>query len=248
MMFLNRFKDKLAIIPIEGPIMDGKMGLFPSFMKSSLEQSEEYLDKIRDDKHYKGLILEINSPGGSPYKSKQLARKIDSLNIFKVALIQEQGTSGAYWIASVCDKIVADDLSTIGGVGTISIRPDLTDFLEKLGINIDVQGEGKFKGEGMPFSEMTEEEKKHRRKMVKDMNELFKNQIKERRNIKKDSEVFEGKVFLGREAKKVGLVDHLGGRDTARKVFEKNTGITGLKLKDFSEEMRKGPSLLDFIR
>ena len=247
-MFLNRFKDKLAVIPIEGPIIDGKIGLLPSFMKSSIEQVEDYIDKIREDKHYKGLILEINSPGGSPYKSKQLARTIDSLDIFKVALIQEQGTSGAYWVASVCDKIIADELSTIGGIGTISIRPDITNLLKKLGVDIDVETEGKFKGEGMPFSEMTEEEKKHRRKMVKNMNDLFKMQIKEKRNIKKNSEVFEGKVFLGREAKKVGLVDHLGGRDMAKSVFKKNTGLTKVKLKDFGEEMRKGPSLLDFIR
>jgi len=247
-MVFDWFKDKIAVIPLEGPIMEGKIGLFPSLTKSSLEQAEEYLEKIKKDKHYKGLILEINSPGGSPYKSKQLARKIASLNMFKVALIQKQGTSGAYWVASVCDKIVADELSTIGGIGTISIRPDLTDFLEKLGIDIDVQEEGKFKGEGMPFSEMTEEEKRHRKKMVKDMNQIFKKQIKNRRDIKRGSEVFEGKVFLGTEAKKVGLVDYLGDRETARKVFEKNTGIIGLKMKDFGEAMRRGPSLLDLIR
>ncbi len=242
------FKDKLAVIPVEGPIMDGNFGLFPSLMRPSIGLVEEYLEKIRKDKRCKGLILEVNSPGGSPYKSKQLANKIDSLDMYKIAVIQEQGTSGAYWIASVCDKIVADELSTIGGVGTISIRPDLTDFFEKFGINIDVQGEGKFKGEGMPFSKMTEEEKEHRKKMIKDINEHFKKQIMQRRGLPKDSEVFESKVFLGNEAKEVGLIDHIGERDTAIKIFERDTGLSGLKVKDFGKDMRKGPSLLDFIR
>jgi len=206
------------------------------------------LEKIADKSRYKALILEINSPGGSPYKSRNLARKIERLDLFKVALIEEQCASGGYWIASNCDVIVADELSSVGGVGTISIRPDFSDLLDRLGIKFDIQSEGEFKKEGMPFSKMTEKGKEHRKEMVSEINKIFKEQIKKKRGIDEESEVFEGKVFLGREAKEVGLVDYLGDKKMAVKIVEKNLGSKDLKIKDFSEEMRRGPSLLDLIR
>ncbi len=247
-MRFNWFKDKIAIIPIKGPIMEGQGGLLGSLGASSVSQAEKILEKIAEKSRYKALILKINSPGGSPYKSRNLAKKIERLDLFKVALIEEQCASGGYWIASSCDVIVADELSSIGGIGTISIRPDFSDFLDRLGIKFDIQSEGEFKKEGMPFSEMTEEGKEHRKEMVSEINEIFKEQVKKRRGINEESEVFEGKIFLGREAKKVGLVDHLGDKEKAVKIAEKNVGSKGLKIKDFSEEMRAGPSILDLIR
>lgn len=247
-MIFDWFKDKIAIIPIKGPIMEGQGGLLGSLGGSSVSQAENILEKIADKSRYKALILEINSPGGSPYKSRNLARKIERLDLFKVALIEEQCASGGYWIASSCDVIVADELSSVGGVGTISIRPDFSDLLDRLGIKFDIQSEGEFKKEGMPFSKMTEEGKEHRKEMVSETNNIFKEQIKKRRGIDEESEVFEGKVFLGREAKKVDLVDYLGDKKKAVKIVEKNLGSKDLKVKDFSEEMRRGPSLLDLIR
>jgi len=247
-MIFNWFKDKIAIIPIKGPITEGQGGLLGSLGTSSVSQAEELLEKIADKSRYKALILEINSPGGSPYKSRNLARKIERLDLFKVALIEEQCASGGYWIASSCDVIVADELSSVGGVGTISIRPDFSDLLDRLGIDLDIHSEGEFKKEGMPFSKMTEEGKEHRKKMVSEINEVFKEQIKKRRNIEEDSEVFEGKVYLGKEAKKVGLVDQLGDKETALEIVKKRVDSKDLKIKDFSEEMRGGPSLLDLIR
>ncbi|MEF8835390.1 MAG: S49 family peptidase [Candidatus Thermoplasmatota archaeon] len=247
-MIFDWFKDKIAIIPVEGPIIGGQGGLLGSFGASSVDQAETYLEKIEDSSRYKGLILEINSPGGSPYKSRNFARMIERLDMYKVALIEEHGTSGAYWVSSSCDEIVADELSSVGGVGTISIRPDFSDFLDRLGINFDIQSEGKYKDEGMPFSKISEDGKEHRQEMVSEINDLFKEQIKKRRNISEESEVFEGKVYLGKEAKKVGLIDHLGGREEAIKLVQDRTGRTDLKIKDFGEEMRQGPSLLDLIR
>lgn len=248
MMIFDWFKDKVAVIPIEGNISGSQgMGLLPNMMQSSVSKAEDYLEKVRENDKYKGLILEINSPGGSPYKSKKLADMIDKLNVFKVAVIEEQAASGAYWIASACDMIVSDDLSNVGGVGTISIRPDFSDMMDKLGIKMDVEGRGKFKDEGLPFSHPSEEEKEHREDVVEEINEMFKEYIKKNREIK-DEDVFESKVYLGREAKKAGLVDHLGDRDTALRLFENRTGIKKYKVKDFRKEMEKGPSLLSLLR
>jgi len=246
-MIFDWFKDKIAVVPIKGPIMEGN-GFLGSLSTSSVSQAEEILEKIAKKSRYKALILEINSPGGSPYKSRNLARKIERLDMFKIALIEEQCASGGYWIASSCDVIVADELSSVGGVGTISIRPDFSNLLERLGIKFDIQSEGEFKKEGMPFSKMTDEGKEHRKRMVSEINEVFKEQIKMRRNIDEDSEVFEGKVYLGKEAKKVGLVDHLGDRKKAVEIVKRYVDSKDLKIKDFGESMRRGPSLLDLIR
>lgn len=248
-MIFDRFKDKLAILPLEGPIMEGQgPSIFPSFMQSSISRAEEYLDEINKNKRYKGLILEINSPGGSPYKSKRLAQKVEKLDLYKVARIKEQGTSGAYWIAAACDKIVADELSNVGSIGTISVRPDFSEFLKNLGIKMDIEEKGKFKGQGMPFSEISEEEKERRKEVLEEINEMFKDYIKRKRNVNEEGDVLEGKVFLGREAKNVGLIDYLGDRDKAIEVFEQETGMRDLTIKDFKKEIEKGPSILDLFR
>lgn len=247
-MILGWFKDKVAVLPLEGPIMEGSGGLMTPFGSSSMGKVEDYLEKIKSKSKYKALILKINSPGGSPYKSKKMAELVKSLDIFKIALIEEKCTSGAYWIASSCDYVLADELSSIGGVGTISVRPDFSDLLDKLGINFDIQSEGKFKDEGMPFSKMSEEGKQHRKEMVKEINDVFKEQIKNRRDISEDSDVFEGQVFLGKEAERKKLVDELGNKDRALEIAKNALNEENVKIKDFSDEIKKGPSLLDVIR
>lgn len=248
-MIFDRFKDKVAIIPLEGPIMEGQgMSIFSTLMRSSISKVEDYLKRVENNDKYKGLILDINSPGGSPYKSKKLANKVEKLKIFKVARVGEYCTSGAYWVASACDRIVADELSNVGGIGTISIRPDFSNFLENLGIKMDIEGKGKYKDQGLPFSKVTEEERERREQVIEEINDMFVEYIKRRRKIDSSSEALEGKVFLGREAKKKGLVDNIGDIDTAIKLLEHETGFKNLVLKDFRKELEKGHSLLDLLR
>lgn len=248
LMVFDRFKNKLAIIPLEGPIAEGSgMGIFPMGGKSPISKAEDYIDEIKEEKKYKALILEINSPGGSPYKSKDIAEKIESLDVYKVARIEEQGASGAYWIACSCDAIIADKLSSVGGVGVLSIRPDISDFLKEMGIDVDVKGKGKFKQAGFPFFKPSEEEEEQREQVLEKINQMFREHVSKNREIR-DDEVFEGKVYLGDEAKEKGLIDYIGGREEAIELCKKAAGYDDLTIKDFGKEIRKGPSFRDLFK
>lgn len=248
-MLFKRFKNKLAIIPLNGPIMGGGQSLFsPVSTQSSVEQVKSFLKEIKNRKRYRGLVLEINSPGGSPFLSKELGELVEGLDVYTVANVKEVCASGGYWVACSCDEIVGDELSTVGGVGTLSVRPDFSDFLDKLGVDFDVKSAGKFKEFGLPFSEPSREEEEQREKVLDKVNELFRKQVRESRDIDEDKDVLEGKVYLGEEAEELGLVDCLGDREKAIEVCERGCGYRDLAVVDFGEKMRKGPSLLDFIR
>ncbi len=228
--------------------MGDQQGPIPLPLPKPGSRIDEFLDRVGSDDKYKGLVLDINSPGGSPFRSKELGERIENMDLYSVAYIGETGTSGAYWIACSCDQIVASELSMVGSVGTLSIRPDLSKFLEKMGIDIDITSSGKFKGIGHPFSEPTEDENERRKVVMDKIDRLFKEHVKESRGLTGDEEVFEGKVYLGDESKEMGLIDHLGNREKAIEICRKGIGYEDLIVKDFKKEMRKGPSLLDLIR
>ncbi len=248
-MLWDKFKNKLAVVPLEGTIMGGGQSMFsPLPSQSPIEKAKSILEKISDKKRYRGLVLVINSPGGSPFLSKELGDLVEDLDLYSVACIKEIGASGGYWVACSCDEIVCDELSTVGGVGTLSIRPDLSDFLEELGIDLDVKSEGRFKEFGLPFLEPSEEEENQRERVLEEINNKFKQHVMESRGLSGDEEVFEGKVYLGEEAKEEGLVDYLGDKDKAIDVCVEGTGYSDLKTVDYKKKMREGPSLLELIR
>lgn len=248
-MLFKRFRNKLAIVPLEGPIMGGGQSFVsPLPTQSPIEKVKSILEDIKDKKRYRALVLEINSPGGSPFLSKEIGELIESLDLYCVANVKEVCASGGYWVACSCDEIVCDKLSTVGGVGILSIRPDLSNFLEDLGIDIDVKSEGRFKEFGLPFSEPSSEEEEQREEVLEKVNEMFRQHVMESRGLSGDEEVFEGKMYLGEEAKERSLVDYLGDREKAISVCEEGSGYKDLTVIDFGEKMREGPSLLDLLR
>ena len=72
----------------------------------------------------------LNSPGGTPFASKEIAMSIENMDKPAIAWVREYAASGAYWIASACDEIVADELSTVGSIGAMSIRPDISELMK----------------------------------------------------------------------------------------------------------------------
>ena len=147
-------KPIVKFVPIKGVIVSGEsppLGSFPliPFTGGGITHSDDivkYIHLLGDKKRVKAIIFEIDSPGGTPYASKEIADAIKKIKKPTVAQIREHGTSGAYWIASACDKIVADPLSSIGGIGTRADRIDLTELVKKIGIKIDSFTKGEYKG------------------------------------------------------------------------------------------------------
>jgi len=228
---------RIAIIPIEGSIGGVGFPFLTQMMERNLSRIEKCLEQVRK-KRIKAVILKINSPGGKAYPCKRLVERIKQIKKFKVAQIEEIGTSGAYWIASWCDVILADDFSLVGGIGAASIKLDLSEFMRKFGINFSSISSGKYKELGSPFRPSTEEERKIREQHLNLITRAFIEDIKKRRKLRSEEDILQGRVYQGREAKEGGLIDDLGGEEKAIELCRQRTGAR--RILNFREKMERG--------
>lgn len=228
----------IAIIPIEGSIGGIYLPFLADIRERNLSRIEKFLERAKKSRRIKAVILKINSPGGKAYPCKRLVERVKEIKKFTVAQIEEMGTSGAYWIASWCDVILADELSLVGGVGATSIRLDLSEFVRKFGINFSSISSGKYKEVGSPFRKSTEEERKIREEQLRLVSQVFIQDIKKRRKLKREEDILQGRVYQGREAKEAGLIDDLGGEEKAIEICRQKTGAR--RILNFKEKMERG--------
>jgi protease-4 len=235
---------KIAIIPIKGTIVSEKSRLPGMGTTSSLE-IVPLLAEIRRNKAIKALVLEINSPGGTPFSCEEIAQSIKSVDKPTVAWIREVAASGGYWIATAADSIVAGSLSVVGSVGVISIRPNFSELLDKIGIDIDAVASGVHKMLGLPFKPLSPQEKQEdrqrREEEIRIIQESFIREIQGKRQLREEviKEISSGKTYLGKEAKELGLLDELGGREKALEIAAKKANITKYKVVDYAKNLER---------
>lgn len=238
---IRRMKEKgtIAIIPIKGMITseESMFGL----MSASTEVIKD-IEEVENKRKIKAVIFEINSPGGTPFASKEIATCIENTEKPAIAWVREHAASGAYWVASACDEIVADELSTVGSIGAMSIRPDIGELMKKFGIDVETLKTGIHKGVGLPYEKPTEEERELMKKELDEIQDSFLNAVAKNRKLtdEKVKELSTGKAYLGREGKEMGLIDHLGGRELAIRIAKERSGIKREKIVDYGERKRKG--------
>ncbi len=207
-------------IRIYGQIGSGMMPI-PSYGGVN---PDRIIKKIRwaAGRNVRALIFEINSPGGAVLPSKEIAEYIKKLDIPTVAWIRDLGASGAYWIASACDRIVADPCSGVGSIGVISSHLEFSGMMKKYGVGYQGYKTGEFKDMGVPFRKPTEKEKSSIQEHINNIHSRFVKSVAENRGLdpRKIGRLANGKLYLGDEAKKAGLVDQLGGRSEAIRMCE----------------------------
>ena len=116
------------------------------------------IDSAKKDVRIKGVIFKINSPGGSVVGSKEIGNAIKKLGKPSVAVIREVGASGAYWVASSADVIIADELSITGSIGVISSYLQFSKIMEEYGITYERLVGGEHKDMGVPYKQLSKEE------------------------------------------------------------------------------------------
>ena len=159
-IFTSNVKNEtIVIIPIDGTILSDSSGAQFGEKITASTDIIEFLDKANKDKNVKGIILEINSPGGSALASKEIVDKVKSIEKPIVSWIREVGASGAYWVASASDKIIADELSITGSIGVISSYLEFSGLLEDYNITYEDLRTGKYKGIQSPYKKLNEEER-----------------------------------------------------------------------------------------
>lgn len=209
-------KDKIAVIYAEGTINyfeDSKK--INEIITPEKIQKELAIAEKSDD--IKGVVIRVNSPGGSALASDIIYNSIK--NLTKPVYISMGGVaaSGGYYISAAGDKIYADKETLTGSIGVITMIPNVSEFLKKAEINYSVISKGKYSDMGSLVRDLTEDEKDKIRASSLKVYEEFVDRVAEGRNMTREEVLksAEGRVWLGEEAKKIGLVDEIGGIEKA---------------------------------
>jgi protease-4 len=200
-----------------------------------------------ENKNTAGVILRINSPGGSPVQAGYINDEIARLrnqypDIPLYAVISDICASGGYYVAAAADKIYADKASIVGSIG---VRMDGFGFvgaMEKLGVERRLFTAGEHKGFLDPFQPAKEADIAHVRKLLGDIHSQFINVVREGRGerLKENSELFSGFVWTGEQAIDLGLVDELGSAGfVAREVIGAETIVDYTPQEDLFQKFSK---------
>jgi len=234
----------VALIPIDGVIIGTEDSGFLFDGVTSSPEAVEFIEKAEKNPSIKAIILEINSPGGSAVASEEIANAVRKTNKTTVAWIREVGASGAYWVASSADYIVANRISITGSIGVIASYLEFPGLLEEYNVTYQRLVAGKYKDIGSPFKEMTSEEREIFQKNLDEIRDYFVSEVAKNRNLnKKDVDrIANGLFYLGAQAKDLNLVDELGGKDEVIHYIEAKEGI-----KVEIVEYKKEKTLLDIL-
>ncbi|MEW8029250.1 MAG: S49 family peptidase [Candidatus Thiodiazotropha sp.] len=204
-------------------------GLITSETKASADNIVTGLRNAFEDKKTKGVILRMNTPGGSPVQSRYINREIRRLRekypkIPVYAVVADICASGGYYIAVAADKIYADEGSLIGSIGVLINGFGFVDGMRELGIERRLLTAGENKGILDPFSPLGETDKIHIQQMLDQLHGQFIATVKEGRGdrlkVAEYPELFSGLFWNGEDAREMGLIDEFGSSSyVAREVI-----------------------------
>lgn len=206
---ISTSKDHTALIKVKGEIESEK--------EASAENIRDALHSAFKNKHVKGIVLEINSPGGSPVQARQVYEEIRSLrtqhpHVKVYAAIADLGASAAYLIASAADAIYADKTSLVGSIGVISDSFGFVELMKKVGIERRLYTSGKHKAFLDPFSPKKQDEVDFFDAQLKKVHEVFISNVREGRGTRlhETDDIFSGYIWCGEDALALGLMDGYG--------------------------------------
>lgn len=226
----------LAVIEVKGPIVESK-------------EIVKQLDRVEKNKHIKGLILRIDSPGGGVGASQEIYQAILRLKKKKKVIASMGGVaaSGGYYIAVASDKIVANPGTITGSIGVLMDYVNVEDLLGYLKIHAELITAGKLKDVGSPLKPMTPTDRKFLQSILDNMHEQFKKAVQEGRGFNKEQidKIADGRIFTGEQALAANLVDKLGNQQTAVDLAKEMLGIKGEPKLLYPKKKR--PKLLDLL-
>lgn len=177
------------------------------------------LKRLRKDENVKAVVLRVNSPGGSAFGSEQIWKEIEDIKAEKPVVVSMGGyaASGGYYISCNADYIFAQPTTLTGSIGIFGMVPDMGGLYDKVGLSFETVSTNKFGGVMSLDRPMTQEEKALMQRSVNDGYELFVMRCAEGRKMMPEAikAIAEGRVWTGKMAKDLGLVDELGGLDEA---------------------------------
>lgn len=233
-------KEKIVKLVVEGTIVnDGTSGLFSSGGYNH-EAFMKQLAKIKKDDAVKGVLLEINSPGGAVYETAEITRALKQLQTEKkipiYASMKSQAASGGYYIAANADKIFAGEDTMTGSIGVIMSSMNYSGLMEKLGITDATIKSGTLKDIGSTSRPQTKEDKEVLQAFVDSMYGRFVKTVAEGRKMNEAEvrKLADGRIYDGAQAVENGLVDAIGYPDQALNALQKDHNLTGAKVVSYT--------------
>ncbi len=209
---------KIALVKVEGPILESK---------SVVDEMRGYVK----DRSIKAIVLRINSAGGGVAPSQEIYAEVKRAALAKKVVVSmgSVAASGGYYIASPATRIVANPGTITGSIGVIMEIPNLKEFMDKLGIKTEVIKSGRHKDIASVFRGIGKEERDILQSLMNDVHEQFISDVAESRKLPQENvrKIADAKVFSGRQAIDIGLVDELGDLQHAIKVAATLAEIDG---------------------
>ena len=199
--FVGKPGERVGVVEIEGVIAESR-------------QTMEDIVRFKEDPSIKGVILRINSPGGSVGPTQEIFREVIKLKEKKKVFVSMGSlcASGGYYLAAAGEKVYANPSTITGSIGVIMQSVILEDLLKKIGVRSNTIKAGDLKDAGTPFREMTPDERAYLNEVVKNIHEQFIKDIAAGRNldIEKARKLADGRIYTGLQARELGLVDSIG--------------------------------------
>jgi len=217
--------DHIAVIRLTGLIAEEADGDGILSNGNTAGAVLKQLRKAVKNKHVKGILLRIDSPGGTVSTSQEIADEIKSLRDKQKPVVVSMGdvsASGGYYVACGADKIVADPGTITGSIGVIFHTMNFKGLADKFGVQAQVVKSGPFKDIGSPYRQMTPEEKEILQNLISDAYDQFVTAISVGRNMPMDKvkKLADGRIYSGRQALKLGLIDKLGSYTVALNLLQ----------------------------
>ncbi|MCB2189226.1 MAG: signal peptide peptidase SppA [Deltaproteobacteria bacterium] len=212
------FREKVGVVEITGAIDNPGPAMLA-------------LDKFRRDSSIRAVVLRVDSPGGGVGASQEIYREVERTAMQKPVVCSMGGVaaSGGYYVSAPCTKIVANPGTLTGSIGVIATIPDLQNLFDKIGLKLQVIKAGALKGAGQPDRPLSEAERAMLQEVMEDTHAQFLNAVAKGRHMTLEQlkPVSDARVFTGRKAKELGLVDELGNFSDAVHTAARLAGISG---------------------
>lgn len=223
---MTKFKDRIQVVKLSGMIIDkADSGLLSSSAGSAGETLKDLRKAIKNDK-VKGVLLRVNSPGGTVPTSQEIYEAVKELkkkNKIVVVSMGDMAASGGYYVSCAADKIVANPGTLTGSIGVIMNLMNFKALADKVGIEPEVIKSGLFKDIASPYHKMTREERQILTDLIMDSYDQFTQVVAEGRAlpIEEVKRIADGRIYSGRQAKAIKLVDELGTYSDALALLQK---------------------------
>jgi len=226
-------KDQIAVIYAQGEIWYGEGG--PNVIGQGI--INDALKKARDDEDIKAIVLRVNSPGGSALASDIIWREIEVTKKVKPVVVSmgDVAASGGYYIAAGADRIFAEPTTITGSIGVFGTVPNMSTLAENIGINAEQVGTNKNSITYSLFEPMEDGFRDNVQEGIENIYNTFLDRVAQGRGItiSQADSLAQGRVWSGVDARRLGLVDELGGLDDAITEAAKIAGIEKYSIKKF---------------